>query len=92
MMLQDTCVALQALAEYAALTYSSSTNLTVSLASTNMDLQQDFEVTPKSSRVLQSTKIPSLPAGLFVSAEGDGCALLQVIYLKQVVFVKTKLQ
>ncbi|KAK2087621.1 C3 and PZP-like alpha-2-macroglobulin domain-containing protein 8 [Saguinus oedipus] len=101
---QDTCVALQALAEYAILSYAGSINLTVSLASTNLDYQETFELHGTNQKLLQmaavcvpgtrawglleegsagphgdfSLQIPSLPTGLFVSAKGDGCCLMQI--------------
>ncbi|XP_062966135.1 LOW QUALITY PROTEIN: C3 and PZP-like alpha-2-macroglobulin domain-containing protein 8 [Cynocephalus volans] len=75
---QDTCVALQALAEYAILSYAGGINLTVSLASTNLDYQETFELHRANQKVLQTAVIPSLPTGLFVSAKGDGCCLMQI--------------
>ncbi|XP_039723675.1 C3 and PZP-like alpha-2-macroglobulin domain-containing protein 8 isoform X2 [Pteropus medius] len=75
---QDTCVALQALAEYAILSYAGGVNLTVSLASTNLDYQETFELHRANQRVLQTAAIPSLPTGLFVSAKGEGCCLMQI--------------
>lgn len=100
-------MALQALAEYAILSYAGSVNLTVSLASTNLDYQETFELHRANQKVLQtavvsapragsgcsclpthvclrgdhgvlSPQIPSLPTGLFVSAKGEGCCLMQV--------------
>ncbi|XP_077187621.1 C3 and PZP-like alpha-2-macroglobulin domain-containing protein 8 isoform X2 [Paroedura picta] len=75
---EDTCVALQALAEYAILSYTGGVNLTVSLASTNLDYQETFELNKANKKLLQSTVIPSIPTGLFVSARGEGCCLLQI--------------
>ncbi|KAJ7308318.1 hypothetical protein JRQ81_008852 [Phrynocephalus forsythii] len=75
---QDTCVALQALAEYAILSYIGGVNLTVSLASTNLDYQETFELNKANKKLLQTAVIPSIPTGLFVSARGEGCCLLQV--------------
>ncbi|PNJ28667.1 CPAMD8 isoform 4 [Pongo abelii] len=75
---QDTCVALQALAEYAILSYAGGINLTLSLASTNLDYQETFELHRTNQKVLQTAAIPSLPTGLFVSAKGDGCCLMQI--------------
>ncbi|XP_036271779.1 C3 and PZP-like alpha-2-macroglobulin domain-containing protein 8 [Pipistrellus kuhlii] len=75
---QDTCVALQALAEYAILSYAGSVNLTISLASTNLDYQETFALHRANRRLLQTAEIPSLPTGLFVSAKGEGCCLLQI--------------
>lgn len=103
-------MALQALAEYAILSYAGSINLTVSLASTNLDYQETFELHRANQKVLQTaavcipgpgaggpsllpthpcasaegimvsslSQIPSLPTGLFVSAKGEGCCLMQV--------------
>nr|XP_045364133.1 C3 and PZP-like alpha-2-macroglobulin domain-containing protein 8 isoform X1 [Camelus bactrianus] len=75
---QDTCVALQALAEYAILSYAGGVNLTVSLASTNLDYQETFELHRANQKLLQTAAIPSLPTGLFVSAKGEGCCLMQI--------------
>lgn len=107
---QDTCVALQALAEYAILSHAGSVNLTISLASTNLDYQETFELHRANQKVLQTAavcipgpdvggptplpahcgvsaegitvssllQIPSLPTGLFMSARGEGCCLMQV--------------
>ncbi|XP_043323157.1 C3 and PZP-like alpha-2-macroglobulin domain-containing protein 8 isoform X2 [Cervus canadensis] len=75
---QDTCVALQALAEYAILSYAGGVNLTVSLASTNLDYQETFELHRGNQKLLQMAAIPSLPTGLFVSAKGEGCCLMQI--------------
>ncbi|KAG7283667.1 hypothetical protein CRUP_020440 [Coryphaenoides rupestris] len=74
---QDTCVALQALSEYAILSYVGGVNLTISLASTNLDFQETFELRRENKKILQSAKIPSIPTGLFVSAKGEGCCLMQ---------------
>ncbi|XP_044109924.1 C3 and PZP-like alpha-2-macroglobulin domain-containing protein 8 isoform X6 [Neovison vison] len=75
---QDTCVALQALAEYAILSHAGSVNLTISLASTNLDYQETFELHRANQKVLQTAAIPSLPTGLFMSARGEGCCLMQI--------------
>ncbi|XP_042300687.1 C3 and PZP-like alpha-2-macroglobulin domain-containing protein 8, partial [Sceloporus undulatus] len=52
---QDTCVALQALAEYAILSYIGGVNLTISLASTNLDYQETFELNKTNKKILQTT-------------------------------------
>ncbi|XP_067086562.1 C3 and PZP-like alpha-2-macroglobulin domain-containing protein 8 [Osmerus mordax] len=75
---QDTCVALQALSEYAILSYVGGVNLTISLASTNLDFQEAFELQRDNKKILQRAKIPSIPTGLFVSAKGEGCCLMQI--------------
>ncbi|XP_064595766.1 C3 and PZP-like alpha-2-macroglobulin domain-containing protein 8 [Liolophura sinensis] len=74
----DTSIALYALSKFATLVYSGQLNMSVTLASTNLDLQQKLTLHPGNSDVVQSVPIPTLPTGLFVSAVGDGCALLQV--------------
>ncbi|XP_051551444.1 C3 and PZP-like alpha-2-macroglobulin domain-containing protein 8 [Myxocyprinus asiaticus] len=75
---QDTCVALQALSEYAILSYVGGVNLTISLASTNLDFQETFELQWDNKKILQKIGIPSIPTGLFVSAKGEGCCLMQI--------------
>lgn len=54
---QDTCVALQALSEYAILSYVGGVNLTISLASTNLDFQETFELNRDNKKLLQSAKV-----------------------------------
>lgn len=55
--LQDTCVALHALSEYAILSYVGGVNLTISLASTNLDFQETFELNRNNKKLLQSAKV-----------------------------------
>ena len=55
--MQDTCVALQALSEYAILSYVGGVNLTISLASTNLDFQETFELNRENKKLLQSAKV-----------------------------------
>ena len=54
---QDTCVALQALSEYAILSYVGGVNLTISLASTNLDFQEAFELQRDNKKILQKAKV-----------------------------------
>lgn len=69
-MLQDTCVALQALSEYAILSYVGGVNLTISLASTNLDFQETFELQRDNKKILQKAVVnksltpghPAVPA------------------------------
>ncbi|XP_053558866.1 C3 and PZP-like alpha-2-macroglobulin domain-containing protein 8 [Bombina bombina] len=75
---QDTCVALQSLAEYAILSYIGGVNLTISLASTNLDYQETFLLNRHNKKILQTAAIPTIPTGLFVSAKGEGCCLMQI--------------
>ncbi|RXM94927.1 C3 and PZP-like alpha-2-macroglobulin domain-containing protein 8 [Acipenser ruthenus] len=51
---QDTCVALQALSEYAILSFVGGVNLTISLASTNLDFQETFELNKANKKILQT--------------------------------------
>ena len=55
--MQDTCVALQALSEYAILSYVGGVNLTISLASTNLDFQETFELNRDNKKLLQSARV-----------------------------------
>ncbi|XP_077993522.1 C3 and PZP-like alpha-2-macroglobulin domain-containing protein 8 [Glandiceps talaboti] len=75
---QDTCVALQGLSEYAILAYIGGVNVSINVASTNLDYNNVFILNKENSEVLQTDRIPSIPTGVFVRAKGDGCALLQI--------------
>ena len=74
---QDTCAALQALSEYARLSYNGGPNLSVKLSSAVDGTNRIFELDKDNSEVLQTTDI-RVPNTMFVEAHGDGCALLQV--------------
>ena len=78
MHIQDTCAALQALSEYARLSYNGGPNLVVSLRSVDNTLNREFQLDKENSEILQSTDI-RVPNTMFVMASGDGCALLQVL-------------
>lgn len=56
-------MALQALAEYAILSYAGGVNLTVSLASTNLDYQETFELHRANQKVLQTAVVRVPEAG-----------------------------
>ncbi|XP_006818919.1 C3 and PZP-like alpha-2-macroglobulin domain-containing protein 8 [Saccoglossus kowalevskii] len=75
---QDTCVALQALSEYAVLAFIGGVNVTIEVASTNLDLQEIFTLNKDNIKVMQTARIPTVPTTLFVNADGEGCALLQI--------------
>ncbi|XP_071943363.1 C3 and PZP-like alpha-2-macroglobulin domain-containing protein 8 [Antedon mediterranea] len=77
---QDTCIALQALSEYASLAYVGGVNLTIALATGSLDqsFEQTFELNNDNSKVLQRVSIPQIPIVMFVKAEGEGCGLLQI--------------
>ena len=57
LLFQDTCVALQSLSEYAILSYVGGVNLTISLASTNLDFQETFDLNKDNQKILQSAKV-----------------------------------
>ncbi|XP_054751982.2 C3 and PZP-like alpha-2-macroglobulin domain-containing protein 8 isoform X1 [Lytechinus pictus] len=77
---QDTCVALQALSEYATLAYVGHVNLNVTLAYTNFitSVEEHFYLNNENSKVLQVMEIPAFTQTLFIGAVGEGCGLMQV--------------
>jgi hypothetical protein len=52
--------------------------MSLSLVTTTLMLHEVIQINSDNHRVQQTVDIPVLPAELFVSAEGDGCALMQV--------------
>ncbi|NWT94212.1 A2ML1 protein, partial [Urocynchramus pylzowi] len=74
---QDTVVALQALAKYAALTYGSNGDVTVTVTSPTGTVQ-DFVLDSSNRLVLQQAALPELPGTYGLRARGQGCALAQV--------------
>ncbi|XP_058676412.1 alpha-2-macroglobulin-like protein 1 [Ammospiza caudacuta] len=74
---QDTVVALQALAKYAALTYGSNGDMTVTVTSPT-GTAQDFVLDSSNRLVLQRAALPELPGTYGLRARGQGCALAQV--------------
>ncbi|XP_066193041.1 alpha-2-macroglobulin-like protein 1 [Sylvia atricapilla] len=74
---QDTVVALQALAKYAALTHGSNGDFTVTVTSPSGTVQ-DFVLDSSNRLVLQRTALPELPGTYGLRARGQGCALVQV--------------
>ncbi|XP_064255674.1 pregnancy zone protein-like [Passer domesticus] len=74
---QDTVVALQALAKYAALTYGSNGDVTVTVTSPT-GMVQDFVLDSSNRLVLQRAALPELPGTYGLRARGQGCALVQV--------------
>ncbi|XP_010132818.1 PREDICTED: alpha-2-macroglobulin-like protein 1, partial [Buceros rhinoceros silvestris] len=72
----DTVVALQALAKYAALTYSSNGDFTVTVMSPT-GTTQDFVLHNSNRLVLQRAALHELPGTYGVRARGQGCALVQ---------------
>ncbi|NXS76044.1 A2ML1 protein, partial [Pandion haliaetus] len=74
---QDTVVALQALAKYAALTHGSNGDFTVMVTSPT-GTTQDFVLHNSNQLVLQRAALHELPGIYRVRAHGQGCALVQV--------------
>ncbi|GCC16888.1 hypothetical protein chiPu_0022454, partial [Chiloscyllium punctatum] len=64
---QDTCVALQALSEYAILSFVGGVNLTISLASTNLDFQESFELNRDNKKILQTAVVRSSQSPVVIS-------------------------
>ena len=62
---QDTCVALQALAQYAAGTYTGSYDLKI--------------ITKMLVILVQKVEIQNVPSDVAIEASGNGCAVVQVI-------------
>ncbi|XP_040473498.1 alpha-2-macroglobulin-like protein 1 [Falco naumanni] len=74
---QDTVVALQALAKYAALTYGNNGDFTVTVTSPT-GTTEDFVLHNSNRLVLQRAALHELPGTYGVRARGQGCALVQV--------------
>ncbi|NXF33981.1 A2ML1 protein, partial [Nyctibius bracteatus] len=74
---QDTVVALQALAKYAALTYGSNGDFAVTVTSPT-GTARDFVLHNSNRLVLQRAALPELPGTYGVRGSGQGCALVQV--------------
>ncbi|NXA74128.1 A2ML1 protein, partial [Thryothorus ludovicianus] len=74
---QDTVVALQALAKYAALTYGNNGDITVTVTSPTGTVQ-GFVLDSSNRLVLQRAALPELPGTYRLRAQGQGCALTQV--------------
>ncbi|XP_009876521.1 PREDICTED: alpha-2-macroglobulin-like protein 1, partial [Apaloderma vittatum] len=74
---QDTVVALQALAKYAALTYGSNGNFTVTVTPPTGN-SQGFVLHDSNRLVLQRVALREVPGTYRLRAHGQGCALVQV--------------
>ncbi|NWH32618.1 OVOS protein, partial [Chloropsis hardwickii] len=73
---QDTVVALQALAQYAYLTFSKKSHNTVKVHFMETP-SKIFQVNDKSRFLLQQTSLPSIPGSYSVEVNGTGCVYLQ---------------
>ncbi|XP_020782533.2 alpha-2-macroglobulin isoform X2 [Boleophthalmus pectinirostris] len=74
---QDTVVALQALAKYAAATYSEQGSTAVKVTSLG-GLSTDFTVDQSNRLLYQEENLPEVPGEYTVRAEGQGCVLAQI--------------
>ncbi|XP_038270167.2 alpha-2-macroglobulin-like protein 1 [Dermochelys coriacea] len=75
---QDTVVALQALAKYAALTYSEKGNLEVIVKSKG-SFERKFQVTHKNRLLLQQAVLTEIPGQFSMQAQGNGCVYAQTV-------------
>lgn len=75
-LLQDTVVALQALAKYAAIAYVPSEEVSVAVKSTE-NFQRAFNIESANRLVLQQEALPSIPGVYTVEASGQGCVYVQ---------------
>lgn len=90
---QDTCVALQALSEYARETFTNSSDLTVQFGGENEQFSHTFRITDNNRLVTQKAAVPSsiLPLkSMLVKADGQGCALMQADVSYNIPDVKEK--
>ncbi|XP_067397069.1 alpha-2-macroglobulin-like protein 1 [Emydura macquarii macquarii] len=74
---QDTVVALQALAKYAALTYRASGAVSVTVSS-QAGARQEFHVENANRLVLQRAALQEIPGRYTVRASGEGCVFVQL--------------
>lgn len=75
--LQDTVVALQALAKYGAATYSAEGSTTVTVTSLG-GLNKEFTVDQRNRLLYQEEKLSEIPGEYTVKAQGQSCVLAQV--------------
>lgn len=68
--------AVKAFAKFSALANDAHRALTVSLATSGMELTDTLELKP--NRPAQTLHLPSLPTKVFIYATGAGCATVQV--------------
>ncbi|XP_074927111.1 alpha-2-macroglobulin-like protein 1 [Chelonoidis abingdonii] len=75
---QDTVVALQALAKYAAWTFSTLAQVTVTVKSQG-SFERKFQVTHKNRLLLQQAVLTEIPREFSVQAQGSGCVYAQTV-------------
>ncbi|KAM9173282.1 alpha-2-macroglobulin-like protein 1 [Pangshura tecta] len=75
---QDTVVALQALAKYAARTFSTLAQVTVTVKSQGR-FERKFQVTHKNRLLLQQAVLTEIPGEFSLQAQGSGCVYAQTV-------------
>nr|XP_025038799.1 alpha-2-macroglobulin-like protein 1 [Pelodiscus sinensis] len=75
---QDTVVALQALAKYAARTFSTLAQVTVTVKS-KRSFERKFQITQKNRLLLQQAVLTEVPGEFVVQAQGSGCIYAQTV-------------
>ncbi|XP_073169348.1 alpha-2-macroglobulin-like protein 1 isoform X2 [Lepidochelys kempii] len=75
---QDTVVALQALAKYAARTFSTLAQVTVTVKS-QRSFERKFQVTHKNRLLLQHALLTEIPGEFSVQAQGSSCVYAQTV-------------
>ncbi|XP_046726835.1 alpha-2-macroglobulin-like protein 1 [Silurus meridionalis] len=73
---QDTVVALQALAKYSLVTYSSAGTVTVTVTSPS-GLKDTFNINQSNRLLYQESQLQELPGDYNIRAEGEGCVYVQ---------------
>lgn len=77
LLFQDTVVALQSLAKYAAVSYVRNGDVTITVNS-DKGFQHSFHVSEANRLVLQHATLPDTPGEYIVQATGEGCGYVQV--------------
>uniref|UniRef100_A0A8C3SJ67 Alpha-macroglobulin receptor-binding domain-containing protein n=1 Tax=Chelydra serpentina TaxID=8475 RepID=A0A8C3SJ67_CHESE len=73
---QDTVIALQALADYGAATYSKNGQNTVKISSSK-PFEKVFEVNSQNRLLLQQSSLPDVPGNYILEVNGSGCVFVQ---------------
>nr|XP_006136454.1 ovostatin-like isoform X1 [Pelodiscus sinensis] len=74
---QDTVIALQALADYGAATYSENSQNTVKISSSN-NFERVFAVNSQNRLLLQRSALPAVPGNYTLEVNGNGCVFVQI--------------
>uniref|UniRef100_A0A8C0G5P8 OVOS protein n=1 Tax=Chelonoidis abingdonii TaxID=106734 RepID=A0A8C0G5P8_CHEAB len=72
---QDTVIALQALADYGAATYSENSQNTVKISSSK-PFEKVFEVNSHNRLLLQQSSLPDVPGNYILEVNGNGCVFV----------------